>query len=50
MRGDHVVAALSITAPAERMTSRRQVELAELIRTVVPPLLPDGLSLMPVGG
>jgi DNA-binding IclR family transcriptional regulator len=50
MQGDHVVAAISITAPAERMTSRRQVELADLIRTVVPPLLPDSLSLMPIGG
>jgi DNA-binding IclR family transcriptional regulator len=49
MRGNHVVAALSITAPSARMTARRQVELAELIRNVVPPLLPDGLSLMPVG-
>lgn len=50
MRGDHVVAAISITAPSERMTFGRQIELAELLRDVVPPLLPDGLSLMPIGG
>lgn len=49
MRGGNVVAALSITAPAERMTARRQVELARLIRDIVPPLLPDGLALMPAG-
>lgn len=50
MRGEEVVAALSITAPAERMTVRRQAELAELIRREVPPLLPESWSLMPRTG
>ena len=49
MRDTQVVAAVSITALAGRMTSRRQVELADLIRTELPPLLPQGLSLMPAG-
>ncbi len=49
MRGEQVVAALSITSQAERMTHRRQNELAALIREIAPPLLPDGMTLQPVG-
>lgn len=45
MRGPNAVAALSITMPAERLTTPRQGELAGLIRSVLPPLLPDGLTL-----
>lgn len=45
MRGSNAVAALSITMPAERLTTQRQEELAGLIRTVLPPLLPEGLTL-----
>ena len=45
MRGSDAVAALSITMPAERLTTQRQEELAGLIRTVLPPLLPEGLTL-----
>lgn len=46
LRGGRPVAALSITALAVRMTPARQAELAGLIRSEVPPLLPPGLSLM----
>lgn len=42
------VAALSITGQAERMTPVRQDELFALIRAVLPPLLPDGLTLPPL--
>ncbi|MFT4217596.1 MAG: IclR family transcriptional regulator [Micropruina sp.] len=45
MRGPDAVAALSITMPAERLTEQRQGELAELIGSLLPPLLPEGLSL-----
>lgn len=41
------VAALSITAPMSRMGDERQRELGELIHRVLPPLLPEGLSLTP---
>ncbi|MCC6495512.1 MAG: IclR family transcriptional regulator [Propionibacteriaceae bacterium] len=47
LRGSHPIAALSVTAPADRMTPERRFELFELIRSIVPPLLPGGLSLMP---
>lgn len=40
-----VVAALSITTQSERMTTQRQSELSDLIRRVLPPLLPEELSL-----
>jgi len=46
MQGSTAVAALSITMQAERLTSGRQQELADLVRRVLPPLLPDGLSLL----
>ncbi len=45
MRGPDAVAALSITMPSERLTDQRQVELAALISTLLPPLLPDELTL-----
>ncbi|HVK46041.1 MAG TPA: IclR family transcriptional regulator [Micropruina sp.] len=45
MQGAGPVAALSITMQAERLTLARQQELSKLIREVLPPLLPDGLSL-----
>lgn len=47
MRGTAAVAAVSITALATRMTEQRQRDLARLIAREVPPLLPQGLSLMP---
>jgi IclR family acetate operon transcriptional repressor len=39
------IAAVSITAPAERMTAERIVWLHALMRDVLPPLLPEGLTL-----
>jgi DNA-binding IclR family transcriptional regulator len=50
LRGASAIAALSITAPAERMTDKRVRELAGRIQRVVPPLLPLGLRLPePIG-
>lgn len=43
--GTRPVAALSITVPADRMTGERMIRLHEHILAVVPPLLPDGLTL-----
>lgn len=45
VRGGAPVAALSITAPADRMTPARVDEVVATIRSTVPPLLPEGLSL-----
>jgi DNA-binding IclR family transcriptional regulator len=45
LRGNRTVGALSITSLADRTTPDRQVVLAEAIRGVVGPLLPEGLSL-----
>lgn len=45
VRGPTAVAAVSITTQAERMTPARQQELAGLVRTILPPLLPEGFSL-----
>lgn len=45
MRGPDAVAALSVTMPSERLTERRQGELAALISTLLPPLLPAELAL-----
>jgi DNA-binding IclR family transcriptional regulator len=45
LRGTRPAAALSITAPADRMTPGRMSELHDRIRAVVPPLLPAGLAL-----
>lgn len=39
------VAAISITSLASRMTPNRQRELADMLRRVLPPLLPDGVEL-----
>ncbi|MFT3861179.1 IclR family transcriptional regulator [Micropruina sp.] len=39
------MAALSITMPAERLTQEREQQLSKLIRSVLPPLLPQGFSL-----
>ena len=46
LRAGRPVAALSITSLAVRMTPARQAELAGMIRSEVPPLLPAGLTLM----
>jgi len=45
VRAGTPVGALSITVPAERMSAGRPAELARLAHTVVPPLLPPGLTL-----
>lgn len=45
LRGARPVAAVSITAPAERMTAARRAELHRVVLDVVPPLLPAGFSL-----
>lgn len=45
IRRNTAFAAVSITAPASRMTPERQVELAALAHRVLPPLLPEGVSL-----
>lgn len=45
LRGGRAVAAVSITAPAERMTDERATALHDVARAVLPPLLPAGLSL-----
>ncbi len=47
LRGDQPIAAFSITSLAERLTTRRQAELAELIRRELPATLPDGIRLQP---
>lgn len=45
LRGSTAVAALSITAPAERMAAPRMRELAGSVQEVVPSMLPAGLRL-----
>lgn len=45
LRHGVAAAALSITAPAERMTHHRVVELVEIVRTTLPPLLPPGITM-----
>jgi IclR family transcriptional regulator, acetate operon repressor len=45
LRSGSAVAAVSVTAPAERMTADRVEELHAQIRRVLPPLLPAGLHL-----
>ncbi len=47
VRGKVPVAALSITAPAERMTEERMNRLHEEVHRVLPPLLPSGMDLPP---
>ena len=45
LRSGSAVAAVSVTAPAERMTPERVEALHEQIRSVLPPLLPGALHL-----
>lgn len=45
LRSGSAIAAVSVTAPAERMTAGRRDELHAVVRRVLPPLLPDGLTL-----
>ncbi len=45
MRDSRAVAAISITALENRMTPERQIELVAMLRAVVPPLLPPGITL-----
>lgn len=50
IRDDAPIAAISITSLASRMTPQRVQRLKELVRAVVPPLLPEGITLyIPVG-
>ncbi|MBB1510983.1 IclR family transcriptional regulator [Tessaracoccus sp. MC1756] len=45
LHADTAFAAVSITAPANRMTRQRQEELAKMVQSVLPPLLPEGVTL-----
>lgn len=45
LRAGQAVAALSVTAPADRMDDARHVELARMVDEVARPLLPPSLSL-----
>lgn len=45
LRSGSAIAAVSVTAPAERMTADRVTALHEEIGRVLPPLLPDGITL-----
>ncbi|MBO0899304.1 IclR family transcriptional regulator [Cellulomonas sp. zg-ZUI22] len=45
VRAGAAVAAVSVTAPVERMTPGRVAELHAAVLRVLPPLLPDGLTL-----
>ena len=45
LRGGVPVAAVSVTAPVERLDDERVVEVHERMRAVLPPLLPAGLHL-----
>lgn len=45
VRAGAAVAAVSVTAPVERMTPRRVADLHATVLQVLPPLLPDGLTL-----
>jgi len=45
LRSGAAIAAVSITAPAERMTAERILWLYSRMREVLPPLLPAGLTL-----
>jgi IclR family transcriptional regulator, acetate operon repressor len=47
LRSGSAVAAVSVTAPADRMTPARVASLHAQIREVLPPLLPAGLHLPP---
>ena len=50
LRGSTAVAALSITAPADRMDAERMHDLACSVQSVVPRLLPLGLGIPVVTG
>jgi IclR family acetate operon transcriptional repressor len=45
LRGGQSVAAVSVTAPAERLGARRRREIETILREVVPPLLPATLAV-----
>ncbi|WP_426311219.1 IclR family transcriptional regulator [Cellulosimicrobium sp. E-16] len=45
LRGGQSVAAVSVTAPAERLGTRRRREIEAVLRDVVPPLLPPTLAV-----
>ncbi len=45
VRAGAAVAAVSVTAPVERMTPARVADLHAAVLRVLPPLLPDGLAL-----
>jgi DNA-binding IclR family transcriptional regulator len=45
LRGQSAIAAVSVTAPVERMAPRRVAALRGRVRAVLPPLLPQGLHL-----
>jgi DNA-binding IclR family transcriptional regulator len=45
LRGTQPVAAISITAPVERMDGRRQAALSRMLGDCIGPVLPPGLSL-----
>jgi len=45
LRSGAAIAAVSITAPAERMTGGRVAALHRQMREVLPPLLPAGLHV-----
>lgn len=45
LRGGTAIAAVSITAPSDRMTPARRAELVETLARELPPLLPAGMSL-----
>lgn len=44
-RGGRAVAAVSVTAPRERMPDERMAEIADAFRRILPPLLPPGLTM-----
>ncbi|MCB7136584.1 IclR family transcriptional regulator [Cellulosimicrobium marinum] len=45
LRAGRPVAAISVTAPADRLGTRRRAEVEATLARVVPPLLPDTLAL-----
>lgn len=47
LRAGSAVAAVSVTAPAERMSAGRRDQLVARVRELLPPLLPAGLHLPP---
>ncbi|GIJ00413.1 IclR family transcriptional regulator [Sediminihabitans luteus] len=48
LRAGHAVAAVSVTAPAERLDARRRAEVARTLVDVVAPRLPATLTLPPL--